>query len=165
MSQHVFTCGRTAWCVRRNRVVLASRCWRSGRDVGDEHCGRRGQSSRSPRRARISVKTIAQGRPGELGCTCGSTACFFAARGPWAPAGARPSLRPPSFRGRHAAAQLGRHPPRDRGRMPASCLTIESGWMEKRTARDEAQLPCPSSPRGFAGQASPPESRMWLAEP
>jgi len=46
---------------------------------------------------------------------------FFAARGPWASAGARPSLRP-HFGGRHAAAQLGRHTPRDHGRMPAGCL-------------------------------------------
>jgi hypothetical protein len=87
----------------------------------------RGQERRSPGRARISVKTVAQGRPGDLGCTCGSAACFFAARGPWGPAGARPFLRPPSCRGRHAAAQLGHRMSRDDGRVPAGCLTIDSG--------------------------------------
>ncbi len=37
----------------------------------------------SPGRSRISRKTIAQGRPGVPARTCGSAACFFAARGPW----------------------------------------------------------------------------------
>jgi hypothetical protein len=41
-----------------------------------------------------TVPTTAQGRPGIFGCTCGSAACFFSARGPWVPAGARSSLRP-----------------------------------------------------------------------
>ena len=40
-----------------------------------------------------TVPTTAQGRPG-IWLTCGSAACFFSARGPWASAGARSSLRP-----------------------------------------------------------------------
>ncbi len=55
--------------------------------------GRRGQECRSPGRSRISVKTIARGRP-VIGCTCGSAACFFVARGPWVSVDTRPSLRP-----------------------------------------------------------------------
>jgi hypothetical protein len=47
-----------------------------------------------------SVKTIAQGRLGSSGCTCGSLprALLFA-RGPWASADAQPSLRPSPCRG------------------------------------------------------------------
>src|ERR1700761_9325361 len=50
-----------------------------GLDESDE---RRGQERRSPGRSRISRQTIAQGRP-DVRLTCGSAACFFAARGPW----------------------------------------------------------------------------------
>ena len=51
-------------CSRVLRVTVATKRW-------------------SPRRARISRKTIAQGRPDDPGYTCGSAACFFVARGPW----------------------------------------------------------------------------------
>jgi hypothetical protein len=44
-----------------------------------------------------TVKTIRAGKAGCSGCTCGSAACFFAARGPWVSADTRPSLRPLSF--------------------------------------------------------------------
>jgi hypothetical protein len=55
-----------------------------------------GKKARSPGRARISRKTIAQGRP-EAACTCGSTACFLlhANHGcGWHPAFPAPSLFP-----------------------------------------------------------------------
>ena len=42
-----------------------------------------GNQAWSPGRSRISRKTIAQGRPDDSACTCGSAACFFVARGPW----------------------------------------------------------------------------------
>jgi hypothetical protein len=51
----------------------------------------------SPGRARISRKTIRAGKAGCSGCTCGSAACFFVARGPWVSADTRPSLRPLKF--------------------------------------------------------------------
>jgi hypothetical protein len=75
---------------------------------------RRGQERRSPGRTRISRKAIAQGRPGDFGCTCGSAACFFAARGPWAPAGARPSPRPLFPEGGVLAATRAQSAPRER---------------------------------------------------
>jgi hypothetical protein len=41
-----------------------------------------GKKARSPRRARISRKTIAQGRPDVSAYTCGPSPCTFYARGP-----------------------------------------------------------------------------------
>jgi len=73
-------CGRTTRYDRRNRVVLASRCWRQACERRARR--RRGQNSRFPGRVRISRSTIAQGRP-MFGRTCGSAACIFFARGPW----------------------------------------------------------------------------------
>jgi hypothetical protein len=63
------------------------------------HAFRRGQSSRSPRRARISVKTIAQGMPG---CSAGpvvTAACFLCCRRAMGAASARHSLCPLLIRG------------------------------------------------------------------
>jgi hypothetical protein len=75
-----------------------------------------GQESRSLRRARISVKTIAQGRP-VVGHTCGSAVCFFAARGPWVSVDTRPSLRPLAIRGQCFRKARARHAPRECGCM------------------------------------------------
>ena len=44
---------------------------------GDDPSGDGGKKAWSPGRARISRKTIAQGRPDDFGCACGSAACFF----------------------------------------------------------------------------------------
>ena len=60
----------------------------------DEHRKRRGQQSRSPRRSRISVKTIARGRPGVSARPVVTAACFFCCRRAMGAASARPSSRP-----------------------------------------------------------------------
>jgi hypothetical protein len=62
---------------------------------------RRGQQSRSPGRARISVQTIARGRPGCLGRTCGSCPVHFYRTGAMGAASSRPSLRPLIFQEGH----------------------------------------------------------------
>jgi hypothetical protein len=86
-----------------------------------------GKKARSPGRARNKpLKPTAQGRPGILGYTCGSAACFFVARGPWVPAGARPSLRP-LFNERQAAAKLGR----DKRRESTRVMPINSSKSER----------------------------------
>ena len=46
---------------RRNRVVLAPRRWRQVGDDASHHADDGGKKARSPRRPRISRKTIAQG--------------------------------------------------------------------------------------------------------
>jgi hypothetical protein len=60
-----------------------------------------GNQAWSPGRSRISRKTIAQGRPDDSACTCGSAACFFYCTRTMGAVGTRPSLRPLHFRGRH----------------------------------------------------------------
>jgi hypothetical protein len=52
-----------------------------------------GKRARSQGRARISRKTIAQGRPDDR-LNLWFCRVLLSARGPWVPAGARPSLRP-----------------------------------------------------------------------
>ena len=86
-------CARTAKSCGPGVPVLTP-CATRSRVVAE-----RGQESRSPGRVRISRKPFARGRPGDFGCTCGSAASFFVARGPWASAGARPSLRPLAVEG------------------------------------------------------------------
>ena len=87
-------------CGRRNRVVLARPCRakfaRDSKGLALATVANAG----SPRRSRISRKTIAQGRPVVTACTCGFRACanFLCARAPGA-AATRPSLRPLHARG------------------------------------------------------------------
>ncbi|SMX59450.1 conserved protein of unknown function [Bradyrhizobium sp. ORS 285] len=50
--------------------------------------------SRSPGRARINVKTVAQGGLGCLSRTCGSYPVLFVRTGAMGAASSRPSLRP-----------------------------------------------------------------------
>src|SRR5215475_16065790 len=54
---------RMTYRVRRNRAVLAPRRWRQVGDDASHHADDGGKKARSPRRPRISRKTIAQGRP------------------------------------------------------------------------------------------------------
>jgi hypothetical protein len=68
-----------------------ARCRR--RDDASHHAGR-GQSSRSPGRARIIVKTIAQGMP-DVGCTCGDCRLLFFCRRAMG-CGQRPAFPAPS---------------------------------------------------------------------
>jgi hypothetical protein len=73
-----------------------------------------GKTARSPGRSRISRKAIAQGRPDDLACTCGSAACILlhANRG----CGGHPAFPAPLCLAEgHVCSQLGRHAPRDRG--------------------------------------------------
>ena len=78
-----------------------------------------GKRARSPGRARISRKTIAQGRPDVSGITCGSAACYLlctrTAGASWHPAFPAPSY---DFRGSVFAATRARSAPR--GRAPLS---------------------------------------------
>jgi hypothetical protein len=82
-------------CGRPSRVVLAPRRWRQVGDDASHHADDGGKRARSPGRARskplkplrregrtISAEPVVLPR------------AFFAARGPWVPAGARSSLRP-----------------------------------------------------------------------
>src|SRR3569833_2284826 len=76
--------------------VLMPSLVRSATRVGDGDGGKQA----GPRGERgVSRKPTAQGRPGVFGRACGPAARFFVARGPRAPAGARPSLRPCSDEG------------------------------------------------------------------
>ena len=76
-------------------------------------CRRRGQSSRSPRRARISVKTIAQGMLDDRAEPVVTAACFFSAGGPWERPSPRHSLRPLDLFEGLSIAESGRTPPRE----------------------------------------------------
>jgi hypothetical protein len=80
--------GRTAKSRGSGAPALVSRSLSS--TFGD----RRGQASRSPGRARISRKPIAQGRP-VIWLILWFCRVLFVARGPWVSADTRPSLRPP----------------------------------------------------------------------
>jgi hypothetical protein len=77
----------------------------------------------SPGRARISRKTIAQGRPVDPARTCGSCPVHFFARGPWV----RQSPGLPCalclIEEGPTDATLGCNKPRDRGLAPRRCLT------------------------------------------
>ncbi len=116
-SQHGLSCGRTIRC--DGEVAWF---WHPGADAKfatmlAHHRRRRGQDSRSPGRARISCNTIAQGRPGVFGQTCGDCRLHFflqAGHG----RGQRPAFPAPSrSRGRHLRTRLGRNAPREQERM------------------------------------------------
>jgi len=100
-SGRVFPPDENAVSGRRSRVVPAPRPWRQ---VGAKYrADDGGKKRRSPGRARISRKTIARGKPGCLGCTCGLTRVLFCATFAHGTAGAssaRLSLRPLSERGK-----------------------------------------------------------------
>jgi hypothetical protein len=82
-----------------------------------------GKRDGSPRRARISRNTIAQGRPVVTACTCGfrARAIHFCAGAPGA-AATRPSLRPLFLKRVRIDAKLGRIPSRE-GRGVSSSLS------------------------------------------
>jgi hypothetical protein len=82
-----------------------------------QHRRRRGQDSRSPGRARINRNTIARGRPGVFGQTCGDCRLRFFCRRATGAASARPSLRPHFQEGGIFETKLGCSAPRERRRM------------------------------------------------
>src|SRR5207253_10955033 len=104
--------------VRRSRVVLAPRPWRQA--AGKSHAATVAKTAASPRRARISRKAIARGKPGCPGCTCGLTRvhfCLPVAHGTTGAVGARLSLRPLFEEGQRDCNNPGKTVPRERERM------------------------------------------------
>ena len=117
----------------------------------------------------ISVKTIAQGRPGCLGQTCGECRLLFCCRRATGAASARPSLRPLSTSRAMSLQNPGAIAPRQDERASFGCLTVESeiegvvAWAAKRRREAFALLASPSSLSrcsSFAGRASPLRSRV-----
>jgi hypothetical protein len=100
--------GEVVWSWRRDRGVYPARL--CGLGNGDKN-------RRSPGRARISRKTIARGKPGCPGCTCGSTRVLFCyrtfAHGTAGAVGARLSLRPLQRGGPTRLQNPGENPPRE----------------------------------------------------
>jgi hypothetical protein len=141
---------------RRSRVVLAPRSWCQVRDAFDERCERQGQESRSLGRARITRKTIRAGRAGMSWPNLWFLPrAFFTARGPWGRQAPGLPCALSIFRGRHAAASLGRTALRACAVMSARLL---QGGSERKGKRFH-----PSSFRGDAKRrARNPYSRSWL---
>jgi hypothetical protein len=88
-----------------------------GRDASPIREVTEARRNSAPGRARISRRTIAQGRPGVFRPTC-CPACAFACAnssrgGSRVPAGTRPSLRSLQGRGSRKRAKLGRFKPRE----------------------------------------------------
>jgi hypothetical protein len=95
--------------------TLASSCAVTNRAMtGARKPGPRGERD-------ISVKTIAQGRPGLPADPVVPSPCFFIARGPWVSVDTRPSLRPLFLRRDRFDAKLGRNAPRERGVIFREC--------------------------------------------
>ncbi len=69
--------------VRRSRDVLIPRCWYQARDMLRMAWVMVANKPGAPGRPRISRQTMRAGKAGMSCRTCGSAACFFAARGPW----------------------------------------------------------------------------------
>jgi hypothetical protein len=110
---------------RRSRVVLAPRPWRQ--TGGIYPAGDGGNKRRSPGRARISRNTIARGKPGCPGCTCGLTRVLFStfAHGTAGAVGARLSLRPLISEGAKNSQNPGKVAPRE-------CLSTSGLWLSPR---------------------------------
>jgi len=107
---------------RRSRVVLASRRW--GQVARARSARRWEQESPVPREStKDTVKTVAQGRPGCLGQTCGNCRLLFLLQAGHG-RGQRPAFPAPS-RSQRAAndAKLGHQAPRERETMSAD-LTL-----------------------------------------
>jgi hypothetical protein len=124
------TSGR--WRVRRNRVVLAPQVLGAkSAAMLAHHADDGGKRDGSPRRARISRKTTAQGRPVVTACTCGFRArAILLLRGSPGCSGHPAFPAPSDFREGDDDAKLGRIPPRGCGHMSFCCHCEEQ--------RDEA---------------------------
>src|SRR5262249_47007367 len=92
---------------RRSRVVLAPRPWRRSAPL---QAGAATVATKAAHRGEheISRKPIARGKPGLLGCTCGSTPGALFRTGTTGASGARLSLRPLLKRGTTTWHKFGR---------------------------------------------------------
>ena len=123
---------RMTYRVRRNRAVLAPRRWRQVGDDASHHADDGGKKARSPRRPRISRKTIAQGRPVAPAEPVVLPRAFCCTR--TMGASRHPAFPAPSHKFEGASqAKLGRHAPRERRRTSALLPLPASGTRERAT--------------------------------
>jgi hypothetical protein len=146
-------CRATSGMNADDEIVWSWRPWAGAKSAGDEPAGDGDyEVTDTGESTKISVNTVAQGRPECFGGPVVTNSCaFFAAHEAAGAASARSSLRPLLFRGR-CLTKLGRNPPRERRPTP------RSGNPDAQTSLAGSAWPSLPHPHRHLGQKPPRKS-------